>query len=92
MSKKFSVAALEFTEDQVQVTIIRPTVMPGDRLVSKVETFTTHLHVIPGDVMALIEDAVEDILEMYEAGLRELPAQLAESPADDEDPDSIEVR
>lgn len=90
MSKKFSVAALEFTEDQVQVTIIRPTVMPGDRLISKIETVTADSSSFPSSLLESIEDVVTDILFAYEQGLKELPAQTAPDP--DEDPDSIEVR
>lgn len=84
MSGRFVIAAMEFTEDQVAITIIRDAVMPKDDLISKVETLTTSRRSFSRRVMRELEEFVEVVLEGYDRGLHELPA-VTQAPDDDSD-------
>lgn len=89
--RKFEIAALEFSDDQVAITVIREVVMPDDSLISKVETYTVARASLSASVVQSLNDFVERVMHDYSQGLESLSGLLAEA-APDDDSDSIEVR
>ena len=88
---KFSVASMDFNDDQVAVTVIREIVMPDDSMISKVAPYTMDRGLFPGALAEGIDDYVEMVMARYAKGLLTLADDMREIPTD-EDSDSIEVR
>lgn len=86
--KKFIIAAVEFTEDQIQVTAIRETVMPDAHTISKVETYTTDRASFPRTLLDALDDYTELLISEYTQGLRGLREEMEP----DSDPDDMEIR